>query len=219
MNYLPRWSIWTFRSYNHSQRLLIWLLGQGQLIRSVIGHIADSAALTGLTFHPHRSDRSDQSAQNANCTSPLRRSRRDNRNAYVERLVRSPDEGVIVLERTSPVPDRSHRWDPTVWPVLAAKSELGVVFWCRICTGARPPHPIFMKVHGRLRDTQSNLSLPCTFYPLNTFSNLHASRLFISMTWDGILGPAGQPRARRGPPRLDGVPPRQELRRPLLVCS
>jgi hypothetical protein len=76
--------------------------------------IADSAALTGLTFDPHQSDRSDKSAQNANWTSPLRRSHRDDRNAYVERPVRSPDEGVMVLARTNPTPDRSDRWDPTV---------------------------------------------------------------------------------------------------------
>jgi hypothetical protein len=95
-NYFPRWSIWTFRSYNHSQRLLIWLQGQGQLIWSVIGHIADS---------------------------PLHRSCQDDRNAYVERPVRSPDEGVMVLARTSPASDRSDRWSPTVWPVPAVKSE------------------------------------------------------------------------------------------------
>jgi hypothetical protein len=68
--------------------------------------IADSAALTGLTFDPHRSG---QIVQNANWTSPLRRSHRDDQNAYVERPVRSPDEGVVVLARTSPVPDQSDR--------------------------------------------------------------------------------------------------------------
>jgi hypothetical protein len=102
---------------------------------SVIGHIADSAALTGLTFHPHQSDRSNQSAQNANWTSQLRRSRRDNRNTYVERPVLSPDEGDMVLVRTSPAPDRSDRWCPTVWPMLVVKSELGVVFRHEICIG------------------------------------------------------------------------------------
>jgi hypothetical protein len=76
--------------------------------------IVDSAALIGLTFDPHRSDRSDQSAQNSNWTSPLRISRRDDRNEYVERPVQSPDEGVMVLARTSSVPERSDRWDPTV---------------------------------------------------------------------------------------------------------
>jgi hypothetical protein len=60
--------------------------------------MADSAILTGLTFHP---DRSDQSAQNANWTSPLHRSSRDDRNAYVERPVRSPNERVMTLTRFS----------------------------------------------------------------------------------------------------------------------
>jgi hypothetical protein len=56
------------------------------------------------------------------------------------------------------------------------------------------------------------------FYPLNNFSNLHASRLLISTNWDGVLGPAGRPRARRWRPHPDRVPPGQELRRSLLVC-
>jgi hypothetical protein len=76
-----------------------------------------------------------------------------------------------------------------------------------------------MKGHGGLRATQSNLSLPSTFYPLNTFSNLHASRLLISTTWDGVLGPVGRSRACRRCPRPDGVPPGRELQRSLLVCS
>jgi hypothetical protein len=51
------------------------------------------------------------------------------------------------------------------------------------------------------------------------FSNLHASHLLISTILDGILGPAGLPRARRRCPRPSGVPLGRELRRPLLVCS
>jgi hypothetical protein len=138
---LSRWTICQDDQYWHLDHiiivkgLLIWLLGQGQLIWSVMCHIADSAALTGLAFHPHRLDRSYQSAQNTNWTTPLRRSRRDDRNAYVEHPVRSPDEGVMVLARTNPAPDRSDWWSPTVWPVPAVKSELGVVFRHRICIG------------------------------------------------------------------------------------
>jgi hypothetical protein len=86
-----------------------------------------------VTFHTHRSDRSNQSPQNAIWTSPLLRSCRDNLNAYVERPVRSPDEGVMVLARTSPVPDQSDWSALTVWPVLAVKFELGVVLWHEIC--------------------------------------------------------------------------------------
>jgi hypothetical protein len=43
------------------------------------------------------------------------------------------------------------------------------------------------------------------------FSNLHASRLLISMTKDGVIGPAGRPRAFWQRPRPDGVPPEREL--------
>jgi hypothetical protein len=223
MNYFPRWSIWTFRSYNHSQRLLIWILEQGQLIWLVIGHIADSAALTGLTFHPHRSDWSDQSAQNANWTSPLCRSRRDNQNAYVERPVRSPDEGVMVLARTSSAPDRSDWWGPTVWPVIAAKSELGVVFQYHICIGfdsywgKTSPQYIYEGSWAIEGNTIESI-ITSTFYLSTPFSNLYASRLLISMTWDGVLGPVGRPRARRRRPHPNGVPPRRELQRSLLVC-
>jgi hypothetical protein len=131
VNYLPRWSRWTFGSYNHSQKWLSWLLGQGQLIWSFIGYMADSAVVTCLTFHPHRSDRSNQSAQHAKWTS----SHRDDRNSYVERPIQSPDEGVMVLERTIPALDQSDWWGPTVWPVPAVKYELGVVFRHGICIG------------------------------------------------------------------------------------
>ena len=41
------------------------------------------------------SDRSRQVCQIANWTAPLRRSRRDDRNAYIERPIRSPDEGCL----------------------------------------------------------------------------------------------------------------------------
>jgi hypothetical protein len=41
----------------------------------------------------------------------------------------------MVLARTSPAPDRSDRWDPTVWLALADESELGVVFRCGVCIG------------------------------------------------------------------------------------
>jgi hypothetical protein len=55
-----------------------------------------------------------------------------------------------------------------VRPAYTTKSELGVVFRHRICiastsTGARPPHPIFMKGHDRLRVSQSNQTLPLLF--------------------------------------------------------
>jgi hypothetical protein len=76
--------------------------------------IADSVAPTGVTCDPHRSDRSDQIVKNANWTPPLRRSRRDDRNVYVERPVRSLDEGVMFPARTSAALDPSDWWGPTV---------------------------------------------------------------------------------------------------------
>ena len=50
----------------------------------------------------NRSDRSRQVCQIANWTTPLCRSRRDNQNAYIERPIRSPDEGVILPEDLHP---------------------------------------------------------------------------------------------------------------------
>ena len=64
--------------------------------------------------------------QNANWTSPLRSSRRDDRNAYVERLIWSSDERFMTSGRldTGLNPVR---------PVQTAQFEFGVVFLCGIC--------------------------------------------------------------------------------------
>ena len=83
---------------------------------------------TGQTSPLNRSDRSRQVWQIENWTAPLRRSRRDDRNAYIERLIRSPDEGVMPPRRPAPRSNRSR----AVRPVRNAQSELGVVFWHRI---------------------------------------------------------------------------------------
>jgi hypothetical protein len=154
----------------------------------------------------------------------LRTSRRDDRNAYVERPVQSLHEGVMVLARISPALDRSDQWGPTVWPVPAVKSELWVVFRHGISIGfdsywGKTSPPFIYEGPQSIEGTQSYLSLTSNFYRLNTFSNIHASGLLISTAWDGVLGPAGRPRARRRCPRPDGVPPGRELRWPLLVCS
>ena len=42
-----------------------------------------------------------------NWTAPLSRSRRDDRNAYIERLIWSTDEEVMPSERSAPRSDRS----------------------------------------------------------------------------------------------------------------
>ena len=64
---------------------------------------------TGQTSPLNRSDRSRQVCQIANSTAPLRRSRRYDRNAYIERLIRSPDERVMPPGRPAPRPERSDR--------------------------------------------------------------------------------------------------------------
>ena len=91
----------------------------------------DNLGRTGQTSPLNRSDRSRQVCQIANWTAPLRRSRRDDRNAYIERLIRSPDEGVMPPRRPAPRSDRSRAVRPVqrpVRPVRNAQSELGVVF-------------------------------------------------------------------------------------------
>ena len=82
---------------------------------------------TGQTSLLNRSDRSRQVCQITKWTTPLRRSRRDNRNAYIERPIWSPDEGVMPPGRPAPRSDRSDR-SRAVRPVRNAQSELGVVF-------------------------------------------------------------------------------------------
>ena len=94
----------------------------------------DNMGRTGQTSPLNRSDRSRQVCQIANWTAPLRRSRRDDRNAYIERLIRSPDEGVMPPRRPAPRSDRSDQSKAVrpvqtpVRPVRNAQSELGVVF-------------------------------------------------------------------------------------------
>jgi len=61
-------------------------------------------------------------------TSQLRSSRRDNQNAYMERLIWTSDERVMAPGRIHSDPDRSDRLTGAVRPVRTAQSELGVVF-------------------------------------------------------------------------------------------
>ena len=67
----------------------------------------DNLGRAGQTSPLNRSDRSRQVCQIANWTAPLRRSHRDDRNAYIERLIRSPYEGVMPPGRPAPRSDRS----------------------------------------------------------------------------------------------------------------
>ena len=64
---------------------------------------------TGQTSPIHWSDRSKQVCQIVNWTAPLRRSRRDDRNPYIEHPIWSPDERVMALDTGSDWSDRSGR--------------------------------------------------------------------------------------------------------------
>ena len=69
----------------------------GHMLTLKIGTIKVSgqSGQIGQTSHINRSDRSIQVCQNANWTVPLCRTHRDDLNAYIERPIRSPDEGVM----------------------------------------------------------------------------------------------------------------------------
>ena len=87
---------------------------------------------TGQTSPINWSDRSKQVCEIVNWTAPLRRSRRDDRNPYIEHPIWSPDERVMPPGRPAPRSDRSD-WSravrPVQRPVRNTQSELGVVFW------------------------------------------------------------------------------------------
>jgi hypothetical protein len=106
-----------------------------------------------------------------------------------------------------------------VRPPYPAKYELGVVFWhafVRVSTpnGARPPLPINIKGHGRLKDyPQSNLLnlsfIVFTFsFSLPYFSNPMCCSSTTSAAWEGVLAglpSLGQTKVRlprRGPSRV-----------------
>ena len=55
----------------------------------------------GQTACDSRFNRLYESAQNVNLISPLRRYRRGGQDAYVDRLIRSPDEEVMAMTRIS----------------------------------------------------------------------------------------------------------------------
>ena len=64
---------------------------------------------TGQTSRTNRSDRSGKVCQIVNWTTPLRRSHWDDRNAYMERSIWSPDEEVMSPGRPVPRSARSDR--------------------------------------------------------------------------------------------------------------
>ena len=63
---------------------------------------AGQSGRTGQTSHVNRSDRSGQLCQIVNWTSPLRRSHRDDQNAYVEGPIWTLDERDMASESSAP---------------------------------------------------------------------------------------------------------------------
>ena len=78
-----------FLACQHHQKI------EGHMLTTKIGRLCRSVR----PVCTNRSDRSRLLCQNANWTSPLRSSRRDNRNAYVERLIWNSDERVMASGR------------------------------------------------------------------------------------------------------------------------
>ena len=93
-----------------------WFLLTTRIVKTV------RTGLTGIL------DRSRWFCQNADLTSPLRSSRRDDQNAYIERPIWTSDERVMAPGRIDSYPDRSDRLAGAVRPVRTAQSELEVVF-------------------------------------------------------------------------------------------
>ena len=83
---------------------------------------------TGQTSSLNRSDRSGEFVQNAKYTSPLRRSRRDDRNAYMEHPIWTLDEIDMALGSSTLQADRSDRFGEADRPVWTVQSGLGVGF-------------------------------------------------------------------------------------------
>jgi hypothetical protein len=130
-----------------------------------------TSCLTGQTCGSHRSDRCGQRRRNTIWTSSLDSSRRVDQDSYVERLNRSPDEHNLykICTSSAPVltgaPHRSDRCPPVRTEKMSPDRFRFVKgFPC----GARPPHPINIKGHDRLRDPidQINLLLYFYFFPL-----------------------------------------------------
>ena len=79
---------------------------------------------TGQTSHRNRSDWSRKVCPIVNWTAPLRRSRRDDRNAYIERLIWSSDESVMASGKLDTGSDRSDRSGRPVGPVRPDRYKL-----------------------------------------------------------------------------------------------
>ena len=152
--------------------------------------VSGQSGQIGQTSHINRSDRSIQVCQIANWTEPLRRSRRDDRNAYIEHPIRSPDERVMPSGRPAPRSDRSRdQSDRSETPSPSYELYFDTGF-DRVSTpnGYRPPHPIYMKGHGRLREIPIDSHIyPLLFSANPNFSNLICCSSLVSTAFDGVL--------------------------------
>jgi hypothetical protein len=102
--------------------------------------------------------------------------------------------------------DRSDRW--TLSPSRIVES-LRISSCKRIPCGARPPHPINIKGHGRLRVITQSIITFYNFYLSNpSFSNLVLS-LFVSTTIRDVLSGLANLRATLGAPPPTGSLPRR----------
>jgi hypothetical protein len=217
MKPLPRWSRNSWRSYNHSQSCLIWLVWRG-------GHLANSAVLTGLTFQPHWSDQSIQCAQNSNLTSPLNISHRGDRNAYLDvqfgvwmRELWSWREQALCQTGLTGANDGLTGSYNLIWVrscILTCD-----LYRFRLLLGKDLPTQYLWRVTADWGKYNLINLLHLLFCLPNLSSNLHAAPLLISMVVDDILRLVSRRRARWRRPHPDGVPPGWELWWPLLVCS
>jgi hypothetical protein len=92
-------------------------------------------------------------------------------------------------------PDRSDRWAPSPSRIV---ESLRISSCKRIPCGARPPYPINIKGHGRLRGITKSIITLYNFYLSNpSFSNLVLS-LFVSMTIRDVLSGLADLRATLG---------------------
>jgi hypothetical protein len=104
------------------------------------------------------------SCQNIEWTLPLRSSRRDGQKTYMERLIQSPDEGVMPSERCSVVRTSGPSWNFRPAPELGLLAQ----------AGTSGPHPN--------QDFRPKLELPARIRARTSSSSLnfrpHSSRNF-----------------------------------------
>ena len=152
---------------------------------------SEQSGQTSQTCHLNQLDRSRKVCQIINWIAPLRRSRLDDRNAYMECPIWSPDEKVMPSGRPAPRSDRSRGGQTgskrriRVRSCILTRDLLGF----RFLMGTDLP-TLYMKGHGRLRVVPIDSStLPYFLSPNPSFSN---PLLFFAHLY-GIRGRSGWP--------------------------